>query len=92
MRTLMAPARPQQSALTARAPRKSKYRFALEITGVVLIKAGLLWLAWHTWFSHPLAQHMQMPPALVQQQILGAPQDASAAVFITSGATHDPRR
>lgn len=70
-------------------PQKTRYRFALEISAVVLLKAALLGWAWHTWFSHPLAGHMQMSPALVQQQLLGAqPAPASYA----TGDNHDPRR
>ncbi|KPC54680.1 cytochrome oxidase putative small subunit CydP [Amantichitinum ursilacus] len=87
MRTLKALARPQVS----------QFRFALELTTVVAIKAALLYWAWSAWFSHPLAPHMRMSPALVQQQILGAPaanfaSAPFAASDLSSGENHDSRR
>ncbi|GAB7129619.1 hypothetical protein JCM19000A_41270 [Silvimonas sp. JCM 19000] len=69
MRTLKALAR----------PKISRFRFALELSAVVALKAALLYWAWSVWFSHPLAPHMQMSPALVRQQLLGTPLTARAS-------------
>jgi hypothetical protein len=48
-------------------------RYRREILAVVLIKLGLLLLAHHLWFSHPLAPHMRVERAQVEQQMLGSP-------------------
>ncbi|MBB5192879.1 hypothetical protein HNQ50_003633 [Silvimonas terrae] len=60
-------------------------RLALEITGVLIVKCALLWLAWNAWFAHPAAKDMNMPTDMVRQQILGVA--ASSPALRTPGET-----
>ncbi len=43
----------------------------LEIAAVLLVKVALLMALKALFFSHPAAEHMQMPPAAVAQALLG---------------------
>ncbi|WP_283148512.1 hypothetical protein [Silvimonas soli] len=65
-------------------------RLALEITALLIVKAILLWLAWHAWFAHPVAENMNVPTEMVRQKIMGAA--ASAPALRIPGETPDDTR
>ncbi|RKP58815.1 cytochrome oxidase putative small subunit CydP [Pararobbsia silviterrae] len=52
-----------------RARRRGTLKF--ELAAVLLIKAALLFVLKTLCFSHPAAEHMQLPPATVAQALLG---------------------
>lgn len=54
---------------------------AREITLVLVLKFLLLWLLWRAFFSQPLAPHMRLDPARVDDILLSIPatQDAASA-------------
>ncbi|MFC4160613.1 cytochrome oxidase putative small subunit CydP [Chitinimonas lacunae] len=41
-----------------------------ELLAILVVKCLLLWAAKTLWFSDPLARHMQVPPAALQQRLL----------------------
>jgi hypothetical protein len=53
--------------------------FACEITLILLFKIVLLWLIWWAFFSAPVARHMRLDPAQVQQQFLNSTSTAEPA-------------
>jgi hypothetical protein len=53
------------------ARRRSSLKF--ELIAVLLVKAALLFALKELFFSHPAAEHMQLPPAEVAQALLDTP-------------------
>jgi hypothetical protein len=47
--------------------------FGRDIVIVLAIKFSLLMVLKYTFFNHPLAENMSMPPALVAQALLSVP-------------------
>ncbi len=58
-------------------PQLHGYPLALAITLALLLKALILFGLWLAFFSAPLARHMRMPTASVEQHLL-APAPAAA--------------
>jgi hypothetical protein len=58
----------------SRARRGGSLKF--ELIAVLLVKAVLLFALKELFFSHPAAEHMQLPPADVAQALLGTPASA----------------
>jgi len=44
-----------------------------DISVILVVKLCLLWLAWHFFFSQPVAKHMQVAPTLLEKQFLNSP-------------------
>lgn len=57
-----------------RARRRGTLKF--ELAAVLLIKVALLYALKELCFSHPAAEHMQLPPAVVAQALLEPPVSA----------------
>lgn len=55
------------------------YPLALAITLALLLKALILFGLWKAFFSAPLAKHMRMPTATVEQHLL-TPAPTSAPI------------
>jgi len=47
--------------------------YAREISLILIVKALLLGLIWWAFFSEPVARHMRVEPAQIDQVILNAP-------------------
>ena len=68
--------------------RNGKLRFRVELTLLVLLKLGLLYLIKILFFNHPLAPHMQVAPEQIERQFFGSPAtQPSSAPGVRHGLT-----
>lgn len=75
-------------AASLRWPRLTRLPLALEIALALLLKVALLLALWHAFFSHPQAEHMQVPTSEVERHLLATPASA-AGPDSTAAATTD---
>jgi hypothetical protein len=76
--------------------RIPRNRFALEITLIVIVKALILYGFWFAFFSQPLAKHMRVSPAQMDNHMIAGTDTFSNATPsshpLSNEVSHDSHR